>query len=165
VGRAAAGDRDAQREIFDSQRSTLNRLARERADRGLPREDLLQEGSLGLLGAIRDFSGGDFDRLAEERAAAAMDAALSSDAAARERDEQMVRDANEFATAEIRLRRELGRAPRAGELAEHLEWSVDRVEEVAGAVADARERHDEDLLAYLDPDDMLELLDGEDDGA
>lgn len=163
VARAATGDRDAQRELFDSQRSMLNRLAGERADRGLAREDLLQEGSLGVLSAIQELAGSeaeDFAGLAERRAAAEMDAALSSEAEAKEREERMVRDANAFAVAEVRLQRELGRAPRAGEIAAHLEWTVDRVEEVAAAVADARERDDEELLRYIDPDevDVLDLL-------
>jgi DNA-directed RNA polymerase specialized sigma subunit len=146
----------------------LNRLAGERAQSGLPPEDLLQEGSVGVLGAIQEFAtgaGDDFDRLAEARAAAEMDAAVNGEREARDRDELMVRDANAFAVAEARLRRELGRGPRAGELAEHLEWPVERVEEVAGAVADARERDDEDLLGYLTPDDLIELLDGDGDDA
>ena len=168
VARAAAGDTDAQRQVFDSQRPMLNRLARSRADRGMPREDLVQEGSVGVLAAIQEFGGGsvaDFDHLAEELAAAEMDSALQAESAAREREEQMARDANILALAEIRLRRELGRAPRPGELAAKLEWSVDRVEEVATAVADARDRDDEELLRYLDPDDVLELLDQEGDDA
>lgn len=152
----------------------LNRLAGERADRGLPREDLLQEGSLGVLGAIQEFASGgeaDFDQLAETHAAREMDAALDSEAVARERDQQLVRDAKALEAAEARLRRELGREPRAGELAAHLEWPVDKVEEVAGAVADAHEQADQDLLRYVDPDeiDVLDLLgqdeEGEGDGA
>lgn len=168
MARAAAGDREAQRQVFDSQRTMLRRLAGERARRGLPPEDLMQEGSVGVLGAIHEFAAGageEFDRLAERRAAAEMDAALESERKARERDEKMARDADSLAVAEARLHRELGRAPRAGELAEHLEWPVDRVEEVASAVADAHERHDEELLPFLEPDDLSELLEGDGDDA
>src|SRR5579871_6174094 len=156
VARAAAGDGEARRQVFDSQRSMLNRLAGERSERGLAHEDLVQEGSLGVLAAIREFAnggGGDFGGLAERLAAAEMDAALDSERSARERDEQVARDADAFSIAEARLRRDLGRAPRAGELAQHLEWPVERVDEVAAAVAEARERADEELLGYLEPDD------------
>lgn len=171
IARAAAGDGDAQRQVFDSQRAMLGRLARERADRGLPAEDLVQEGSLGVLGAIHDFAGAgetgtDFDVLAEKRAAAEMDAALDSELEARRRDEQMVNDANAFDVAEARLSRELGRPATAAELAARLKWTLERVDEVAAAVADARERDDEDLLQYIDPEDvdLLDLL-GPDGGA
>ena len=38
------------------------------------------------------------------------------------------------------------------EIAEKLEWTVDRTRYVATVVADARRRHDEELLAFIDPD-------------
>ena len=37
------------------------------------------------------------------------------------------------------------------ELAEKLEWTVERTRYVAHVVADARRRHDEELLAFIDP--------------
>jgi hypothetical protein len=40
--------------------------------------------------------------------------------------------------------------PTAAELAEKLEWTVDRTLYVANVVADARRRYDEEMLAFID---------------
>ena len=50
------------------------------------------------------------------------------------------------------MRHELQREPTEVELAEKLEWTVDRTRYVAQVVADARRRHDEELLAFIDPE-------------
>ncbi|HYZ02715.1 MAG TPA: hypothetical protein VFA92_14560, partial [Candidatus Binatia bacterium] len=52
------------------------------------------------------------------------------------------------------FRREHGRSGTHEELAEALGWTVQRTAEVADMVAGARQQHDEDLLAYLDPEDV-----------
>ena len=60
--------------------------------------------------------------------------------------------ATDYERTEILMRHELGRTPTGPELAEKLEWSVDRTHYVAQVVAEARRRHDEGLLAFIDPD-------------
>jgi hypothetical protein len=50
------------------------------------------------------------------------------------------------------MRLELGREATEAEVAEKLEWTIDRTRYVAHVVADARRRHDEELLAFIDPD-------------
>jgi hypothetical protein len=59
------------------------------------------------------------------------------------------------------MRRELHRDPTAAELAEKLEWTVDRTLYVARVVADARRRYDEEMLALIDPEAID--LDADDD--
>ena len=49
------------------------------------------------------------------------------------------------------LRRELNREPTESELAEKLEWTVERTRYVAQVVADARRRYDEEMLQFIDP--------------
>jgi hypothetical protein len=51
------------------------------------------------------------------------------------------------------MRRELGRNATNAELAEKLEWTEQRTEQIGRLVDDARRRHDEELLDYLDPVD------------
>jgi hypothetical protein len=58
------------------------------------------------------------------------------------------------------LARELHRAPTEMEIAEKLEWTAERTRYVSLVVAEARRRHDEELLAYIDP----EALDFDGDG-
>ena len=155
VQRAVSGEAGAQREVFDQQRALIQRLARERAEQGLSQEDLVKEGSLGLLAAMHEFAGGvqaPFETYAEARIGQEMDRALQDEKAAVREEQQLVADANEFEAAELALRKELNRAPTPTELRERLGWAPERVDDVAAAVEDARQRHDEELLPFLDPD-------------
>jgi hypothetical protein len=54
------------------------------------------------------------------------------------------------------------REPTEAEVAEKLEWTIDHTRYVAQLVADATRRHDEELLAFIDPDAIdLDLDDDE----
>jgi hypothetical protein len=48
------------------------------------------------------------------------------------------------------------------EIAEKLEWTIERTRYVAQVVADARRRYDEELLAFIDPEAID--FDGDGDG-
>jgi DNA-directed RNA polymerase sigma subunit (sigma70/sigma32) len=92
-----------------------------------------------------------------------MDAAIAAEAAAVRDAELLVAAATDFERTELLLRRELHRPPAASEVAEKLEWTVERTQYVAQIVTDARRRHDEELLAFIDPDaiDFDAAVDGE----
>jgi hypothetical protein len=82
--------------------------------------------------------------------------------------ELLVAAASDYERAELVLARILHRVPTAEELAEKLEWTVDRTLYVANVVADARRRYDEEMVAFIDPeavdleedDDERSQLDG-----
>jgi DNA-directed RNA polymerase sigma subunit (sigma70/sigma32) len=104
---------------------------------------------------VRSFPAGsaiDFSQFAEEKVGSYMDTAISAEAAAKRDEQLLVTAATDYERTEVTLRHELGREPTAVELAEQLEWTVDRTRYVAQVVADARRRHDEELLAFIDPD-------------
>ncbi len=151
--RAAAGDQDAIDRVLQAMQGTIARLAGERAAGPLPVEDLIQEGSVGLIAAIGAYGSqdGGFKARAEESIARQMDAAIAEETALRESDAAMVRHAEEYERTWLSLRRELEREPSTLELATKLEWPVDQVELVARAVAAARLAHDEEILGYVDP--------------
>ena len=131
------------------------RLAMERAEQGLSLSDLVQEGSIGLVEAVRSFivaSEIDFSHFAEQKVGAYMDAAIATEAAAVREAQLLVAAATDYERTEVTMRHELHRDPTVVELAEQLEWTVDRTRYVAQVVADARRRHDEELLAFIDPD-------------
>ena len=171
ITQAVGGETEAQMQVFDQQRSMIAKLARERSEQGLSFEDLVQEGSVGLLAAMHEYAGGvadPFETYARRRVAEQMDSALQTEKAARREEEQLVADAHAFEAADLKLRRELGRAATPEEIRLQLGWTPDRLDEVASAVEDARRKHDEDLLDYLEPADVD--LDGigpenEEDGA
>jgi RNA polymerase primary sigma factor len=166
VEQSARGDQDSQSLLIAAKLGMVIRLAETRADRGLPVSDLVQEGSLGLVEAVRSFKDSghaDFAAFAEKKVGEQMDAALAAEAAAVQEGEQLVAAANDYERTQTLLARTLHRAPTEAEIAEKLEWSVDRTRYVAKAVDEARRRHDEELLAFIDPDaiDFDGTVDGE----
>ena len=166
VVESARGDQDSQARLVAAKLGMVIRLADARADKGLPVSDLVQEGSLGLVEAVRSFPGSgqtDFSNFAELMVGKQMDEALAAEAAAVRDAEQLVAAATDYERTEILLRRTLRRGPTDAEIAEKLEWSVDRTRYVRQVVEDARRRHDEELLAFIDPDavDFDGTVDGE----
>ena len=131
--------------------------ARERAARGLSVADLFQEGTVGLLEAIDQFPSSDrddFETFAREHVARRMDLALGDEERAVQDGRMLVQAAEDYVQAESSFRSELGRSASDVELAEKLEWSLKRTREIGQIVADARRRHDEELLPYLDAADI-----------
>lgn len=167
---ASLGDRASQDRLVEVHLDMVIRLAASRSEQGLSLPDLVQEGSIGLLEAVRSFAESgqsDFAHFAEAHIGAQMDAAIADEVAAVREGELLVAAATDYERAELTMRRLLLREPTAAELAEKLEWTVDRTLYVAGVVADARRRYDEELLAFIDPeaidlddDDERSELDG-----
>jgi RNA polymerase primary sigma factor len=165
--RSARGDRASQERLVAGNLGMVIGLAEARENHGLSVPDLVQEGSLGLVQAVQSFSAGDhgdFESFARRKVGDQMDAAIAAEAAAVRDAEQLVTAANDYERTELLLRRELKRAPTDAEIAEKLEWSVDRTRYVAEVVADARRRHDEELLSFIDADaiDIDAIVDGDD---
>jgi DNA-directed RNA polymerase sigma subunit (sigma70/sigma32) len=165
--RAALGDRASQERLVAANLERVVRLAATRAEQGLSAADLVQEGSIGLLEAVRTYADSgepDFAQFADARIAAHMDAAIAAEAAAVHEGELLVAAATDYERAELVMKRELRRDPTAAELAEKLEWTVDRTLYVARVVADARRRYDEEILALIDPA-AIDLDDDDDERA
>ncbi len=164
--KSARGDKPSQDRLVAANLGMVIRLAEARDEKGLSVPDLVQEGSLGLVEAVRTFATSgqpDFARFAERKVGAQMDAAIEAEAAAVRECELLVAAATDYERTELLLRRELGRDATEKEIAEKLEWTVDRTRYVAEVVADARRRHDEELLEFIDPDsiDFDDSVDGE----
>jgi RNA polymerase primary sigma factor len=152
--RAGMGDKASQERLVEVNLGLVIRLAAERGGRGLSLPDLVQEGSIGLVQAVRSFDGSgqsEFESFAALSIGAQMDQALAVEAAAVREAELLVTAATDYEHTELVLRRELEREPTERELAEKLEWTVERTRYVAQVVADARRRHDEELLEFIDP--------------
>ena len=168
--RAALGDRASYERVVAANLPFVIRLAAARGDQCLSVADLVQEGSFGLVEAVRLFADSgqaDFAAFAEARINIQMDAAIATEIAAVRDGELLVAAATDYERAETLMRHTLHREPAASALAEKLEWTVERTAYVARVVADARRRHDEELLAFIDPeaidfddDEELAELDG-----
>jgi RNA polymerase primary sigma factor len=164
---AATRDRASEDRLVAAHLGMVIRLAGARGEQGLSVADLVQEGSIGLVEAVRSFTASgatDFAMFAEERVIAQMEAAIAGEAASVRDALLLVAAATDYERTEIVMRHELRREPTEAELAEKLEWTIDRTRYVAQVVADARRRHDEELLAFVDPDAIdLEAVDDDDD--
>ena len=164
LARWARGDHQSQARLVAGKLAMVIRLAEARRERGLSVPDLVQEGSLGLVEALRSFDGSgaaSFDAFAERKVGEQMDSALAAEAAAVREAEQLVAAATDYERVEVLLRRTLRRAPTESEIAQKLEWSAERTRYVAQVVTDARRRHDEELLAFIEPD-VIDIEDGVD---
>jgi len=164
--RTARGDRASEDRLVAANLAMVIQLAQEREDQGLSVPDLVQEGSLGLVQAVRMFPGGghaEFASFARRKVADQMDSAIAAEVAAVRDAELLVAAANDYERIEVLLRRGLKRPPTEAEIAEKLEWTIDRTRYVAEVVADARRRHDEELLAFIDADAIdIDAIDGDD---
>ena len=154
---AGRGDQSARDSLTNAHLDWVLSAARERADRGLSESDLFQEGTIGLMEAIQSFPTSrrtDFEAFVREQVADHMERALADEQKAVDDSKMLLQSAHDYVEAELNARRDLGRPPTNLELAAKLEWSVQRTEEIGQMVADARRRHDEEILQYLDLDDV-----------
>lgn len=154
---AGRGDQEARDSLTSVHLDWVLSAARERADRGLSQSDLFQEGTIGLMEAIRSFpSSGrtDFEAFVREQVADHMERALGDEQKAVDDSRMLLQAAHDYVEAEVKARQELGRSPTNLELAAKLEWSSQRTEEVGLMVADARRRHDEEILQYVELDEI-----------
>lgn len=166
---ATHGDPAAKESLIREQLGWIEQAAGQRAGRGLSEGDLVQEGCLGLIKAIDEFAESgrtDFDAFAREQVSEHMEQAIAQEGRAQEESRRLLEAAEELQRVDFALRRELGREPTPAELAAKLEWPQERTESIAEMVGDARRRHDEELLEYLDPEELdLDQLLGDSEGA
>jgi RNA polymerase primary sigma factor len=161
--RAALGDATSQERLVSLNLTMVIRLALERGEQALSVPDLVQEGSIGLVEAVRTFAHSDesdFARFADSKISAQMDAAIGAEAAAVRDAELLVAAATDYERTQLLLRGELQREATEQELAEKLEWTTERTRYIAQVVAEARRRHDDELLAFIDPE-VIDLDDDE----
>lgn len=161
--RAALGDSASQERVVTANLGLVMRLAAEFGQQSLSTPDLVQEGSIGLVEAVRSFADsgeGEFAAFAERHIRSQMDQAIAAEATAVRDAQQLVVAATDYEHTQLVMRGELKREPTESELAEKLEWTVERTRYVAHVVADARLRHDEELLEFIDP----AAIDFDDDG-
>jgi DNA-directed RNA polymerase specialized sigma subunit len=158
---AAAGDRAARERILARHLHLVEAAVGVRRAESLAASDLYQEGTVGLLRAIDGFAASgrpEFTAYAQQQIALHMDLALAAENASIREAKDLVEAAEAFERAEQEVRRARkgtgSTAPTDKEIAAKLGWTEARTAEVREMVAAARRRHDEELLAYVDPEDV-----------
>jgi RNA polymerase primary sigma factor len=138
--RAKAGDERARKRLIEKNLRLAVSVAKKYRGYGLPFEDLIQEGNIGLMKAVEKFDpdrGWRFStyatwwvRQAVQRAVADKGRTIRVPVHMGEKIRKMARAYNELSA-------EFEREPTDEEVAERLEWATDEVRTVKGAMPDA----------------------------
>ncbi len=155
--RAQAGDESARQRMIECNLRLVVKIARRYINRGLPLLDLIEEGNLGLIHAVKKFDperGFRFSTYATWWIRQTIERGIMNQSRTVRLPIHIIKDINSCLRAARRLRQEYDRAPTMAEIAEYLERDVADVERLMGlherVTLRSSSRQDADGLSPID---------------
>lgn len=153
------GDQEAQRYLVEQQLGSVLDAALAHRGGGIDVVELYQEGSVAATIAVEEYvvRGGRPDGMrhyVDRVVGAHLDSIIERETLRQQDERKLVEEVQLVESAEIVLRRELGRQPTPTEVAARLEWPPERVEALDQMLHVAREIFDSDIALYLDDDEV-----------
>ena len=133
--KAQRGDEPARQRMIESNLRLVVRIARRYINRGLPLLDLIEEGNLGLIHAVKKFDperGFRFSTYATWWIRQTIERAIMNQSGSVRLPIHIMKDINSCLRAAQRIRQEQDRAPTASEIAEYTERDIVEVERLLG---------------------------------
>ena len=133
--RAQRGDESARKRMIESNLRLVVKIARRYINRGLPLLDLIEEGNLGLIHAVKKFDperGFRFSTYATWWIRQNIERAIMNQSGAVRLPIHVIKDINSCLRAARVIRQEQDRAPTANEIAEYMDRNVTEVERLLG---------------------------------
>jgi RNA polymerase primary sigma factor len=134
--RIAKGDQDAKKRLIQANLRLVISIAKKYVNRGLPFQDLIQEGNLGLIRAAEKFDhtkGFKFSTYATWWIRQAISRGLADKSRTIRVPVHMVESINKMKKTSARLAQELGRKPTESELSDAMELPVNKIQEIIQA--------------------------------
>jgi RNA polymerase primary sigma factor len=158
--RAKAGDKRARQRLIEKNLRLVISVAKKYRGVGLPFEDLIQEGNIGLMKAAEKFDperGWRFSTYATWWVRQAVQRAVADKGRTIRVPVHMGDKIRKMARTYNALSAELGRDPSDEEVAKRLEWTVEEVRDVKGAMPDATSLN-QPLSSEQDASEIGELV-------